>query len=95
MGASLKQFLAGFILGASLIGCAASPIFPYKFYHLSGNNFTGTLLGPQPSDDVPFSTCKPVGNKQQCVVVFYSELSALIKDYKQTKSDLIACQRGN
>lgn len=90
----MKQFGAGFLLGCALISCAASPVFPYKFYHVSGNNFSGTLLGMQPKDDVPFSQCKPINGKQQCVVVFYPELTALISDYKQTKSDLIACQRG-
>lgn len=90
----MNRFFMGFILGCALIGCAASPIFPYKFYHLTGNSFEGTLLGQTPKDDLPFAQCKPVNGKQQCVVVFYTELTALITDYKQTKSDLIACQRG-
>lgn len=89
----MKSFFAGFALALVLLACAASPIFPYKFYHLSGNNFAGTLLGPKESDDVPFESCRPVSGKQQCVVVFYPELTAMVKDYKQCKSDLIACQR--
>jgi hypothetical protein len=88
------KFLSGFILGCSLIACAAVPVFSYHFYNISRNNFAGTLLGPTAADDVPFSRCAPVNGKQQCVVVFYSDLNALITDYKQTKSDLISCQRG-
>lgn len=89
------RFLLGFIMGCSLIACAAAkPIFPYKFFHLSGNNFSGKLLGPKESDDLPFSRCAPVNGKQQCVVVFYPELTALVDDYKKTKQDLIDCQRG-
>lgn len=88
------RFLSGFLVGCSLIACAASPVFNYKFFHISGNNFSGTLLGPTPKDDMPFSSCAPVNGKQQCVVVFYPELKALITDYEQTKSDLISCQRG-
>lgn len=89
----LKPFFLG--LGIGLVATACAGItFNYKFFHLSGNNFAGTLLGQQQSEDVPFSQCRPVNGKQQCVVVFYSELNRLIVDYKQTKSDLIACQRG-
>lgn len=88
------KFFAGFILGCSLIACAAAPVFPYKYYHVSGNNFAGTLFGPGEKDDLPFLKCKPVGSTQQCVVVFYPELKALVTDYKQTKQDLVDCQRG-
>lgn len=90
----MKQFLLGFALACSLIACAAAPIFPYKFFHLSGNTFSGNLLGADPKDDVPFSSCAPVNGKQQCVVVFYPVLTALISDYKKTKADLIACEKG-
>jgi hypothetical protein len=88
------KFLSGFLLGCGLIACAALPTFSYKFFNISGNNFAGTLLGPTQQDDVPFNRCAPVNGVQQCVVVFYTELNALIKDYKQTKSDLITCQKG-
>lgn len=88
------KFASGFFLACALIACAAAPIFPYKFYNISGNTFAGTLLGPSQQDDIPFARCAPVNGKQQCVVVFYTELNALVADYKQTKSDLISCQHG-
>jgi len=77
-----------------LIACGAAQIrFPYAFYHLSGNTYSGTLLGPTDKDDKPFSECSPVNGKQKCVVVFYTELNALIKDYKETKQALSDLQR--
>jgi hypothetical protein len=91
----MKQFFLGFALCLTLLACASTPIFPYKFFHLSGNTFVGNLLGEDPKDDIPFSRCAPVNGKQQCVVVFYTELNALITDFKQTKSDLISCQSGS
>lgn len=91
----MKRLLSlSLLLNVFLVACAASPVFPYKWFHLSGNNFAGTLLGPTDKDDVPFERCRPVNGKQQCVVVFYPELTSLISDYKKTKSDLIACQKG-
>lgn len=92
---SMKSFFAGFALALVLLACAAAPTFNYKFYNISGNSFAGTLLGPTPKDDVPFERCLPVNGKQQCVVVFYTELDALIKDYKTTKQNLIDCQKGH
>lgn len=91
----MKRFFAGFFTCACLMACATSPLFSYRFYNITGNPYTGTLLGPDASKDIPFSRCAPVNGVQQCVVVFYTELNALIKDYKQTKVDLIACQKGN
>jgi len=88
------KFFMGFVLGCSLIACAAAPVFPYKFFHLTGNNFAGTLLGPAEGDDIPFRICTPVNGKQQCVVILYSELNKLVVDYKATKQALIDCQRG-
>lgn len=89
------RFFQGFFLACALFACAAAPpIFPYRYYNISGNLFAGTLLGPTQQDDIPFQRCAPVNGKQQCVVVFYTELNALITDYKKTKSDLIACQKG-
>lgn len=72
---------------------SASVKFPYRWYNLTGNSYVGTLLGPTEKEDLPFTECKPVNNKQKCAVVFYSELAELIQDYKQTKSDLIDLQK--
>lgn len=89
---ALKWFLLGAVF---FFGCATAGIpFSYRFYHLTGNDFSGTLLGATEKDDEPFSSCKPVNGKQKCVVVFYSELNKLIIDYKDTKQKLVDCQRG-
>lgn len=94
MGFVRRQFLWGFVLGLSLAACGSIPVFPYKYYNLSGNRFEGTLLGQKPGDDIPFSKCEPVNGTQQCAVVLYPALNALVIDYKQCKSDLISCQKG-
>jgi len=103
----LKNFMLGFILGLGLIGCAASPIFPYKFFHASPANIwefpEGKLIGEKPQDDKLLSDCRPVPGVdpqgkpvmvQKCVVMFYDELKNLVIDYKKTKSDLDTCQKG-
>lgn len=90
---SMKYFIFGISIGLMVTACAGV-VWPYKFYHLSGNNFSGTLLGPKETDDIAFSECRPVNGKQRCVVVFYTELQKLVTDYKQTKQALYDCQRG-
>ena len=103
----MKGFLLGLTLGASLISCAAAPVFSYRFFHVSPANvweFPGAkLLGEKPQDDRVLADCKPVPGTdpqgkpvmvQKCVVMFYDELKSLIIDYKKTKSDLDSCQKG-
>lgn len=90
MGVAKLIFVCAFFL----IACGAAQIrWPYRHYHLSGNPYTGTLLGPTEKEDKPFTECKPVNGKEKCVVVFYTELAALIKDYKETKQALSDLQR--
>lgn len=88
----LKWFILGSVF---FFGCATAGVpFFYRFYHLTGNDFSGTLLGANEKDDEPFTSCKPVNGKQRCVVVFYTELNKLVADYKTTKTALIDCQKG-
>lgn len=88
--------LKWFILGALFFSaCGTAAIsFPYKFYHISGNSYSGVLLGPTKNDDIIFTECKPSAGKQKCVVIFYTELAKIISDYKETKQNLIDCQKG-
>ena len=87
--------ISWFIIGAVFFtACGSAAVkFNYKFYNLAGNSYSGTLLGPTDKDYLPFTECKPVNNKQKCAVVFYTELAAIISDYKQTKQELIDLQR--
>lgn len=97
------KFLAGFVFGAMFfVACGVADIpFKYKFFHISPIQVwdfpNGSLIG----DGVRqlLKDCKPVKNSegklvQRCVVVFYSELNKLVADYKNTKQQLIDCQRG-
>lgn len=103
----MKSFFAGFLLALTLLACAASPVFPYRFYHVTPAAVwefpNGKLLGEKPQDDHVLSDCKPVPGVdpngkpivvQKCVVMFYDELRTLVIDYKTTKQQLADCQRG-
>ena len=107
MGAMMKSFFAGFFLALTLLACAATPTFNYKFYHVTPAAVWQTpaakLLGEKPQDDRALTECAPVPGTdpngkpivdQRCVVMFYDELRALVTDYKDTKQKLIDCQRG-
>lgn len=94
-----------FLLGAFFFfSCGTAAVkFSYKFYNVTPMNVwdypSAKLLGAKSTDDLPLKECKPVKNSdgkyiQKCVVVFYTELNKLVIDYKQSKQDLIDCQRG-
>lgn len=94
-----------FVLGAVFFAaCGSAQIrFSYPFYHFSPSSVwqvpSGKLLGPSEGKDRLATECSPVKDAngktvQRCVVVFYSDLNRLIADYKNTKQELIDCQRG-
>jgi hypothetical protein len=86
------------------VACGTASIpFRYKYYHVSPGaiwEINGAkLLGQNASDDLDFVDCKPRRASdgkivQKCVVMTYEELTKLVQDYKQTKQELIDCQRG-
>lgn len=95
---------AAFLLGAIFFAaCGTAQIkFPYKFFHLSPTKTWempgGKLLGDGISYDLV--KCKPVKNSegksvQQCIIMFYDEFNRAVADYKNTKQELIDCQRGS
>jgi hypothetical protein len=96
--------LGFFLLGAIFFAaCGTAEIpFKYKFFHLSPMRAWeypgGELIGQGVKH--PLTDCKPFKNNkgeivQKCVVVFYEELNKFVKDYKNTKQQLIDCQRGS
>ena len=88
----LKYFSAGFVACLLLLtGCAS---FAYKNYGMEGVNFSeGSLLGPKPEQDLPFSHCEPTAAKPHpCTVMFSDEFSAFKLDYLDTKEKLKACE---
>lgn len=98
---ALSYFSMGAIFFAA---CGTAEIrFPYKYYHASPvavwDYPSGQLRGDGPDSHKKLEDCKPVRNSegklvQKCVVVFYDELTRLTADYKNTKQQLIDCQRG-
>ena len=75
-----------------MFGCAH---FAYRFYGISGVSYeNGTLLGPDPSQDIPFSTCAPTAlDKSPCVVMLSRDFFALRADFQDTQNALKACQQ--
>lgn len=92
-----------FLLGAVFFAaCGTAEIkFPYKFFHLSPTKTWdfpgGKLIGDGQTFDL--TDCKPVRNNQgqmvqRCLVFKYDEFNRAVADYKNTKQQLIDCQRG-
>jgi hypothetical protein len=87
-----RAFIFGFLSALFLLGCAG---FSYRYYGVSEVDYEhGTLLGPKPKDDLPFSKCAPSAQTQHpCVVMFTTEFYALRQDYDDLKNRLIACEK--
>lgn len=92
-----------FVLGAIFFAaCGTTEVkWPYKFFHASPISVWQVRGGKLVGDGISYDLkrCAPVKNDQgkmvqQCVVVFYSELNKVISDFKNTKQQLIDCQRG-
>jgi hypothetical protein len=69
------------------MSCAS---FAFKYYGLAGIRYEdGTLLGPKPENDLPFSSCAPTSQvKNPCVVMFAAEFFKMKTDYEDTKQRL-------
>jgi hypothetical protein len=95
MGIGFKGYLAGLGTAFLMLGCVGAK-FPYRYYGLGEADFTkGTLLGPTPSDDVPFVSCAPLGISHfPCVVIKAEDFFKLKQDYLDLQLNLDSCQRG-
>lgn len=88
----VRHVVLGMLLGISLVGCAG---FSYRYYGLSASSYEGSLLGPEPKDDKPFSLCSPTAqDKSPCVVLFSDEFFKLKQDLLETKERLKSCEEG-
>lgn len=95
MGQMTKTFGAGLLIGVLVSACAAVA-FPYKYYQLLIVSYDGTLRGPTATDDLNFKVCAPTAaDRNPCAVMLTKDFMALKLDYLQTKTDLIACQKGH
>jgi hypothetical protein len=88
-----RQFGAGMLLGIALCACAGTK-FPYKIYSLNAASYEGTLLGPEPKDDIPLTDCLPTATDTvKCLVVKQEEYEKLKQEYLTLVDELEACQR--
>ena len=87
----VRSFVAGFSVALCLCACAGVSI-PY--YGLDGVDYTrGSLLGPKPGNDLPFSTCEPSNAlKHPCVVMKSDAFFRLKQDYLDTIARLKECE---
>ena len=87
-----KHALIAGLLLLAIIGCGAT--FPFKHYGLDAQNYDGTLLGPDPKQDLPLSECKPDERvRGKCVVMLSSEFFRMKFNYLDISNRLIACER--
>lgn len=91
MGLRARRTSAIVALGC-LLGCAG---FSYRHYGL-GSDISyehGTLLGPEPKDDIPFSRCAPIeGDKSPCIIMQTDAFLRLKRDYLDLQARLKECE---
>ena len=98
-----RTFALGILAGFALAGCAG--FFPYKYYGMHLESYEGSLLGPKPKDDLPFTVCEPdptpsvipsgpqpKPNRGKCVVMLSDEFFAMKQDMLETKKRLVECE---
>lgn len=89
MGLKSRVVLAMVVFG----GLGSCSSFPYRHYGLDAQSYEGTLLGPEPKDDLPLSVCKPDDQVQgKCIVVLAAEWFRLKQEYLDMQSRLKACE---
>lgn len=83
----------GFTLGLILSACVAST-FPYKYYALDADSYTGSLKGPTTSEDLLMTMCRPTdSDKAPCLVMFTSAFLRLKESYQKCQVDLETLQK--
>jgi hypothetical protein len=86
-----------FSLGAciTVVGCAASASFPYRYYVLQADKYEGKLLADKPANDLSLAVCAPEAGKQaKCLVMLKDAYLQLRADYLSLQTQLSDCQRG-
>ncbi len=81
------------MLGVLLVGCAGA-VFPYKYYTLAAENFKGSLLGPEPKDDLDLAKeCTPTQvDSGPCMVMKTDSFSKMKLEYKDMQQRLKVCE---
>lgn len=85
-----KHLSIGLLCLLPLVACSS---FPYKYYGMELPSYEGTLLGPEPEDDLPFKECAPDEiTKGKCVVMFIAEFELLKMELEELRARLKACE---
>ncbi len=77
------------LLVCNVVACTTAA-FKYKYYGVAPEpghtSMSGVLLGPEPKDDLPLSTCDPDDRiKGKCVLMMTDE-------FERLRADLIDCR---
>jgi hypothetical protein len=88
------KMLAAFILGVTVSACVASVEFPYHYYALDADSYSGSLKGPSKTDDLLLKMCLPTDKeKAPCLVMFTSAFLRLKEAHEKCQIELDAIQR--
>jgi hypothetical protein len=91
MGLMKRFAMVAALLSVGAASCAST--FPYRWFGLDAKNYEGTLLGPKPKDDLPFSTCEPDDvTKGNCVVMLVEEFHRMRAKYVELQQRLKSCE---
>lgn len=100
-----RALALGVVFGLSLAACAGAK-FNYRWYSLRAAEYTGTLLGQSPKDDLSFEECHPdpepspgvspgpAPKRVKCVVLLTDEFLRLRTEHLELEQRLIECQEG-
>lgn len=93
MGLDSRSYLLG--AGSMLLLTACAGVaFPYKYYGLSAVTYNGTLVGPDAGSDLTLDKCAPTkSDDAPCIVMLKPDFLLMKKDYKDTKTQLISCEK--
>lgn len=92
LGLWKKQTVIPGLLLLAIIGCGAT--FSYRHYGLDARSYDGSLLGPDPKQDLPLKVCEPDAvSTGKCMVMLAAEFYRLKADYLDMANRLIACER--
>lgn len=85
--------MTGFGACLLLVGCAGAS-YPYKYYGLAAASFQGSLVGPEPKDDVDLKKCEPTSaNARPCIVIFTDVFLRAKEDYLNQQNRIIDLER--
>lgn len=83
-----------YLLFGVILSCCGQAVasFPYAYYNLVLQNYTGRLEADDPKNDLSAEECKPIpGNANPCTVLLTPVFQRLKSDRQKLQVDLKAC----